>query len=89
MKKIAAVAVVLFLVVFSANAWPQELKTPVHLRVASLDLGSAGYVYAATFANLWRMVLPKGSTIDVLPFAGVIGNALILGKGDADEKCKT
>jgi len=56
------------------------------MRVAPLDRGSAGYVYPATFANLWRTVLPKGSTIDVLPFAGVIGNALILEKGDADEK---
>jgi len=84
MKKIAGILFVLFLVVFSASAWPQELKTPVHLRVASLDLGSAWYVYAATFANLWRASLPKGSTIDVLPFAGGVGNALLLDKGDAD-----
>jgi len=84
MKKMLAGLVILFLVVFSANAWPQELKAPVHLRVASLDLGSAWYVYAATFANLWRPILPKGSTIDVLPFAGGVGNALVLEKGDAD-----
>lgn len=84
MKKMLAVLVILFLVAFSANAWPQELKGPVHLRFASLDLGSAWYVYAATFAKLWRGVLPKGSTIDVLPFAGGIGNALILDKGEAE-----
>jgi len=84
MKKILA-AMVLFLMMASAvQAGAQELRTPVHVRVASLDLGSAWYVYGANFAKLWREVLPRGSTIDVLPFAGGIGNALIIDKGDAE-----
>lgn len=41
-------------------------------------------MYGANFAKLWRTVLPKGSTIDVLPFAGGVGNALVIDKGDAD-----
>jgi TRAP transporter TAXI family solute receptor len=84
MKKMSAVLVILFLLVFSANAWPQELKTPVHLRMGTMDLGSAHYVYGAVIAKLWRNVLPKGSTIDVLPYAGGVGNALVMDKDDAD-----
>ncbi|MBM4330669.1 MAG: TAXI family TRAP transporter solute-binding subunit [Deltaproteobacteria bacterium] len=83
-KKTLLVVFLVFLAALSVRAGAQEVKAPVHLRVASLDLGSAWYVYAATFAKLWREVLPKGSTIDVLPFAGGIGNALVLDKGDAD-----
>jgi len=84
MKKIRVAPVMILMLLLSVQVQAQELKTPVHLRVASLDLGSAWYVYAATFAKLWREVLPKGSTIDVLPFAGGVGNALILEKGDAE-----
>jgi len=84
MKKILAVITIIFMVALSVPVDAQEVKAPVHLRFASLDLGSAWYVYAATFAKLWREVLPKGSTIDVLPFAGGVGNALVLDKGDAD-----
>jgi TRAP transporter TAXI family solute receptor len=84
MKKILAAMVMVFIIALWVPTYAQEVKAPVHLRFASLDLGSAWYVYAATFAKLWREVLPKGSTIDVLPFAGGVGNALILEKGDAD-----
>jgi uncharacterized protein len=84
MKKILAAMAMVFIIALSVPTYPQEVKAPVHLRFASLDLGSAWYVYAATFAKLWREVLPKGSTIDVLPFAGGVGNALILEKGDAE-----
>ena len=84
MKKMLAAVVLVFMVALSVPADAQEVKAPIHLRFASLDLGSAWYVYAATFAKQWREVLPKGSTIDVLPFAGGIGNALILDKGDAE-----
>jgi TRAP transporter TAXI family solute receptor len=84
MKKILAAMAMVFIIALSVPTYAQEVKAPVHLRFASLDLGSAWYVYAATFAKLWREVLPKGSTIDVLPFAGGVGNALILEKGDAE-----
>ncbi len=84
MKKILAFAVVAWLVCFALSAGAQELKSPVHLRIGTMDLGSAHYVYGATFAGLWREVLPKGSTIDVLPYAGGVGNAFVLDKGDAE-----
>lgn len=83
MKKMLQI-VVLFLISFSISAEAQELKSPVHLRLASQDLGSAWYVYGATFGKLWRNVLPRGSTIDVLPFGGAPANALLIEKGDAD-----
>jgi len=84
MKKILLAVMVVSMMAFSFKAGAEELKTPVHLRFACFDLGSAWYVYGANFAKFWREVLPKGSTIDVLPFAGGIGNALIIDKGDAE-----
>ncbi len=84
MKKLLAIITILCLVTMAVPVGAQEVKSPVHLRFASLDLGSAWYVYAAAFAKLWREALPKGSTIDVLPFAGGVGNAMILDKGDAE-----
>lgn len=84
MKKFLAFILVVFVAALAGNLAAQEVKAPVHLSFASLDLGSAWYIYAATFAKQWRGSLPKGSTIDVLPFAGGIGNALVLDKGDAD-----
>ena len=83
MKKLWWIAVLL-LISFSHPAAAQDLKSPVHLRLASQDLGSAWYVYGATFGKLWRNVLPRGSTIDVLPFGGAPANALLIEKGDAD-----
>jgi len=62
----------------------QVVKSPVHLRLASMDLGSAWYVYGATFAKLWRGFLPKGSTIDILPYGGAPANVLLIEKGDAE-----
>ena len=84
MKKSFAALVIVLMVFGAVGAEAQDVKNPVHLRFASLDLGSAWYVYAAAFAKEWRGVLPKGSTIDVLPFAGGIGNALLIDKGDAE-----
>jgi hypothetical protein len=84
MKKIWSATVMILMLLLSVQIQAQELKTPVHLRIASMDLGSAHYVYGATFAKLWRSILPKGSTIDVLPFAGGLGNAFVIDKGDAE-----
>lgn len=84
MKKVFVPIAVLLMILLSANVQAQALKTPVHLRMGTADLGSAHYVYGAVFAKLWRNVLPKGSTIDVLPYAGGVSNALLIDKGDAD-----
>ncbi len=83
MKKMCWI-VVLLLVSLSVPAAAQELKSPVHLRLASQDLGSAWYVYGATFGKLWRNVLPRGSTIDILPYGGAPANVLLIEKGDAE-----
>jgi len=83
MKKILMiVAVIVF--AFAVVGQAAELKKPVHLRLASQDLGSAWYVYGANFGKLWRAILPKGSTIDVLPYGGGVANSLVLQKGDCD-----
>ncbi len=82
MKRVVILAVILSL--FAIPAQAQVIKSPVHLRLATQDLGSAWYVYGATFAKLWRGVLPRGSTIDVLPYGGAPANALLIEKGDAD-----
>ena len=84
MKKASAVLAALCLLGIAALAQAQTVKSPAHLRLGTADLGSAHYVYGAVFAKLWRGVLPKGSTIDVLPYAGGTGNALLMDKGDAD-----
>jgi TRAP transporter TAXI family solute receptor len=57
---------------------------PVHLRFATVGLGSSWYIYGAGIASLLRPELPKGSTIDVLPIAGGIGNAKLLQSGEAE-----
>jgi len=82
MKKTGFFMVLMLLTCSIAGA--QELKAPVHLRLASQDLGSAWYVYGANFAKLWRSALPKGSTIDVLPYGGAPANGMLMGKGEAE-----
>lgn len=60
------------------------LTEPVHIRIASAGIGGGWYVYAATFASVIRKALPKGSTIDVLPIAGSVGNPKLVNAGDAE-----
>lgn len=57
---------------------------PQHLRFATVGLGSSWYIYGAGIASLLRPELPKGSTIDVLPIAGGIGNPKLLQAGEAE-----
>jgi len=68
----------------SPSANTAALKDPVHLRIASAGIGGGWYVYAATFAKIFRDVLPKGSTLDVLPIAGSVGNPKLVNRGDAE-----
>lgn len=60
------------------------LKEPVHLRFASFAIGGSWYIYASAIAKLVRPNLPEGSTIDVLPYQGGIGNPLLLKRGKAE-----
>jgi TRAP transporter TAXI family solute receptor len=61
----------------SSNAAPSNIK------FATNTQGSAWYVYGASISELMRPVL-KGSTIDVLPFSGGVGNAKMLQDKKAD-----
>ena len=56
----------------------------LRLKIATLDAGSSWYGYGATFAELIRRQLPSGSRIDVLPYAGSIGNPTLIARGEAD-----
>jgi TRAP-type uncharacterized transport system substrate-binding protein len=53
---------------------PGVAQQPVTLAFATVDTGSAWYVYGATMAELLRKTLPPGSNIDVKPRAGGVGN---------------
>jgi hypothetical protein len=73
------VALILTLVVGVTAARAQQ---PVTLAFATLDAGSAWYVYGATIADLLRRTLPAGSNIDVKPFAGGVGNAKLVARNE-------
>lgn len=75
---------VLGVVGLSASTSSAALKDPVHLRIATAGIGGGWYIYGATFASVMRKALPKGSTIDVLPIAGSVGNPKLVNKGDAE-----
>ncbi len=68
-----ALAVLLVLVLGVSGA-PAQAPAPVNLAFATLDTGSAWYVYGATMAELLRKTLPPGSNIDVKPRSGGVGN---------------
>src|SRR5262245_45583950 len=61
------------------GAWAQS---PVTLAFATLDTGSARYVYGATMAEQLRKALPSGSNIDVKPRAGGVGNPRLVAKNE-------
>lgn len=73
------VALMLALVVGVTAAGAQQ---PVTLAFATLDAGSAWYVYGATIAELLRKTLPAGSNVDVKPFAGGVGNAKLVARNE-------
>lgn len=86
-KRLALVGIVVTLA-FGLGGAPRlvagELKEAVHLRLATTGIGSGWYIYGANFAQLIRKQLPKGSTIDVLPFSGGVGNPKLLESGEAE-----
>jgi TRAP transporter TAXI family solute receptor len=79
-RGLLAVAFVLVLAVQVAVA--QAPAAPVNLAFATLDAGSAWYVYGATMADLLRKTLPPGSNIDVKPRAGGVGNPKLVARGE-------
>jgi TRAP transporter TAXI family solute receptor len=61
---------------------PVAAQQPVTLAFATLDTGSAWYVYGATMAELLRKTLPAGSSIDVKPRSGGVGNPRLVAKNE-------
>ncbi len=77
-----ALAVVLILAIGVSGVAAQAPAQPVSLAFATLDTGSAWYVYGATMAELLRRSLPPGSNIDVKPRAGGVGNPRLVAKNE-------
>ena len=57
-------------------------QPPVTLAFATLDSGSAWYIYGATMAEVLRRALPPGSNVDVKPRAGGVGNPRLVAKNE-------
>ncbi|HEY7206385.1 MAG TPA: TAXI family TRAP transporter solute-binding subunit [Methylomirabilota bacterium] len=68
--------------VVAASTGEAQTPAPVNLSFATLDTGSAWYVYGATIAELLRKTLPPGSNIDVKPRAGGVGNPRLVAKNE-------
>lgn len=80
-KRLITMAFTLALAV-SAVAPAGWAQAPMNLAFATLDTGSAWYVYGATMAELLRKTLPPGSNIDVKPRAGGVGNPRLVAKNE-------
>lgn len=70
------------LLVLAVGAVGVSAQQPVTLAFATLDTGSAWYVYGATMAELFRKALPPGSNIDVKPRSGGVGNPRLVAKNE-------
>ena len=78
----AALGMLLVLALALTSVAAQTPGQPVNLAFATLDSGSAWYIYGATMAELLRRALPPGSNIDVKPRAGGVGNPLLVAKNE-------
>lgn len=77
----AAAAVVGMLAAVPATSRAAE---PVHLKMASFSVGGSWYIYATTIAQLAQKALPKGSSVEVLPYQGGVGNPILVNRGAAN-----
>lgn len=77
----AAVLLAVFTATLPSTA-QQQSQQAVTLAFATLDTGSAWYVYGATMAELLRKALPPGSNIDVKPRSGGVGNPRLVAKNE-------
>src|SRR5581483_2387394 len=72
----------LLVLVLGVGGVAAQAPAPVNLAFATLDTGSAWYVYGATMAELLRRALPPGSNVDVKPRAGGVGNPRLVPKNE-------
>lgn len=68
---------------FGRQADSEEQK-PVHLSLATFKSGSSFYIEGQAIASIIQKALPKGSTVDVLPYSGGVGNPMLLDKGKVE-----
>jgi len=66
------------------SALPSLAQQKVSLRFGTVGLGSAWYNYGAGIADLVKPKLPAGSSIDVLPRAGGVGNIKLIQSGEME-----
>ena len=67
------------------GAWPALAEQkPVSVRFGTVGIGSAWYNYGAGMAELVKPKLPPGSSVDVLPRAGGVGNIKLIQSGEIE-----
>ncbi|MCE7027534.1 TAXI family TRAP transporter solute-binding subunit [Jiella avicenniae] len=71
------------LILATTGAMAQEGE-PVSLKFASFNVGGSWYIYATTLADIAQKALPEGSTVEVLPYQGGVGNPILVNRGEAD-----
>lgn len=54
----------------------------VKLAMATMEVGTGYYNYGSIFSEKIREALPEGSSVDVLPYSGAIGNVKIVAAGE-------
>jgi TRAP transporter TAXI family solute receptor len=65
-------------------AVPAYAQEKVSLRFGTVGVGSSWYNYGAGMADMVKPKLPAGSSIDVLPRAGGIGNLRLIQSGEIE-----
>ncbi|MBM3358345.1 MAG: TAXI family TRAP transporter solute-binding subunit [Betaproteobacteria bacterium] len=66
------------------SALPSLAQQKLSLRFGTVGIGSAWYNYGAGIADIVQRQLPAGSSIDVLPRAGGIGNIRLIQSGEIE-----
>jgi TRAP transporter TAXI family solute receptor len=66
------------------GALPAVAQQKANLRFGTVGIGSAWYNYGAGIADLVKAKLPAGSSIDVLPKAGGVGNIKLIQSGEME-----
>ena len=78
------VSLIAIAAVAGATTLPAAAADKVSVRFATVGIGSAWYAYGAGIADMVKAKLPAGSSVDVLPVAGGVGNIKLLQKGGAE-----
>jgi TRAP transporter TAXI family solute receptor len=79
-SRVTALATAGFIVI----ATPVAAQQAVKLRLGTVGVGSSWYNYGAGIADLVKPQLPAGSSVEVLPRAGGVGNIKLLQAGEAE-----